>query len=165
MFDPALTIVHLASHFVQHRASELRILRDVAWAWNLWQKDLDRAAFRELAAGFRMEHVVAYSLHIAAERGMLEAPPPFDTERARWLRRLVSASDVDQERPRHDYPRALAMLLAAPPERVPRWLRNTVVPPIDIMASIYDQPVTPALYLRYFTRLFRPLGRRMGWVK
>lgn len=165
VFDPPLTIVHLASHFVQHLAMEPRILSDLSWAWNAWQADVSRVDLRALAEAFRLHHVVAYALHIAGERGVLDAPPPFDTPRARLLRRLVSADDVDEQRPRHDYPRMIAMSLAAPPQRVPRWLWNTVAPPIDVMASIYDQPVTPTLYLRYFTRLFRPLGRRLGWVR
>lgn len=165
VFDPALTTLHLASHFVQHLASEPRILNDIAWAWNHWQQELDSAAFRQLAKAFRIEHAVAYSLNIAADRGLLDTPAPFDTWRARWIARLVSAGDVGAERPRHDYWRMLQMAIAAPPERVPRWLWGNVFPPIDTLASVYDRPVTPQLYLRYFTRLFRPLGRRMGWVE
>lgn len=166
VFDPPLTVVHLASHFVHHRASESRILRDVAWAWNKWQPHIDRSELHALAKAFRLDHALAYSLHIAAERSMLDAPPPFDTTPAQWLRRLVSAEDVTEvQQPRHDYARMLAMLVIAPPERVPRWLWNLVFPPIDVMASIYDRPATPALYLRYFTRLFRPIGRRMGRIK
>lgn len=165
VFDPALTIVHVASHFVQHRASDLRILNDLARAWNRWQEDVDRTSFRDLAQSFRLEHVVAYSLHIAADRGLLDTPPPFDTRRAQWLRRIVSARSVVVQRTRDEYLRRIAMLVVAPPERAPRWLWNMVVPPIDVMAAIYERPVTPALYLRYFTRIFRPFGRRMGWVK
>lgn len=165
VFDPALTIAHLASHFVQHRAWHPRILNDVAWAWNLWHAVVDRGCFRELVQALRLEHVVAYSLHVAEDRGLLDIPPPFDTRRAEWLRRIVPASGLDEQRPRTDYLRRLAMLLVAPPERVPRWLWSMIVPPIDVMAFMYDRPATPALYLRYFTRLFRPFGRRMGWVK
>lgn len=157
VFDPTLTIVHLASHYVQHQASEPRILRDLAWAWKSWHEHLDPRRLQALSQALRLAHVVAFSLHVASERELLRTPP-FDTRRARALRRLLSAGNETQ----NDYLRLALTLLVAPPERVPRWLWHNLAPPIDVLASIYRRPVSPALYLRYLSRPFRPAARWFG---
>src|SRR5690606_32307488 len=49
VFDPTLTLVHLAAHFAQHECTHPRILADIAAAWNRWHDCIDGAELGALA--------------------------------------------------------------------------------------------------------------------
>ncbi|MGH7856329.1 MAG: nucleotidyltransferase family protein, partial [Candidatus Binatia bacterium] len=163
VFDRPMTIVHLASHFAQHRFSEPRILRDLAAAWNLWGGSIDRSVLFEIARETGLLHALDYTFLSAADRGLLQAEPPrIGSRRAARLRRWLPASRLGEARPRHDYARMLLSLLLVDPRRLPRWILRRGFPPIETMAVIYGRPPSPALYLRYLTRPFRPLRRMLS---
>jgi hypothetical protein len=164
IFDPPLTLVHLAAHFAQHSFSEPRILRDVAAAWNLWGAQIDVDELVSLARQLGLAAVLEYALVAAGDLGLLRvAPPPIGSQRAAFVRRLLPPSRLSGSRPRHNYVRMLLGAVLAEPRRIPAWIFHNSFPPIDVIATVFRRPVTPGLYLRYLTRPLRPLARMLGW--
>ncbi len=160
VFDKPMTLVHLASHFVQHRLASPRILEDLAAGWNLWHQDIDEEDLLGLARQTGVIHALDFILGAAAELGMLDAPPPLiGSAKAARLVRLLSARRLLEKPSYPSYYRAALSLLLIDPRRIPGWVRLEVFPPLDRMAAIYEQPITPRLYLRYIGRPFRPLSR------
>lgn len=163
VFDRPLTIIHLAAHFAQHLFAVRSILDDVAAAWNCWGAAIDHEDLVALAGAAELTAVLDFALSSAADLGMLALPTPeLRSPRAARLRRLLPAEQLFTERPEVDHMRMLLALLLASPWRIPRWARNLLFPPIENMSVIVGRPVSPALYLRYFTRPLRPLGRLLG---
>lgn len=160
VFDKAMTLVHLTSHFVQHRLASPRILDDLAAGWNLWHREVDEENLLDLARQTGVIHAFDFTLSAAAELGMLDTPPPFiGSSKAARLRRLLPARRLFEKPSHKSYRRAALSLLLINPRCIPGWLRLEIFPPIDRMAAIYEQPITPRLYLRYLERPFRPLSR------
>lgn len=160
VFDKAMTLVHLASHFVQHRLASPRILDDLAAGWNLWHQDIDEEDLLDLARQTGVIHALDFALSAAAELEVLDTPlPRIGSAKAARLRRVLPAKRLFEKPSRKSYHRAALSLLLVNPIRIPGWLRQEVFPPIDRMAAIYGQPITPRLYLRYLERPFRPLSR------
>jgi hypothetical protein len=163
VFDRPLTIIHLAAHFAQHLFAVRSILDDVAAAWNCWGAAIDHEDLVALAGAAELTAVLDFALSSAVDLGMLALPTPeLRSPRAARLRRLLPAERLFTERPEVDHMRMLLALLLASPWRIPRWARNLLFPPIENMSVIVGRPVSPALYLRYFTRPLRPLGRLLG---
>ena len=159
VFDKAMTLVHLASHFVQHRLATPRILDDLAAGWNLWHQNIDEEDLLDLARQTGVIHALDFALSAAAELGVLDTPPPlFGSAKAARLRRLLPARQLLERSSNKSYHRAALSLLLVNPRRIPGWLRLEVFPPVDRMAAIYEEPITPRLYLRYLGRPFRPLS-------
>jgi len=160
VFDKAMTLVHLASHFVQHRLASPRILDDLAAGWNLWHQTIDKEDLLDLARQTGVIHALDFALSAASELGMLDAPPPsIGSPKAARLRRLLPASRLLEKPSYPNYYRAALSLLLVNPARIPGWLRLEVFPPIGRMAAIYERQITPGLYLRYLGRPFHPLLR------
>ena len=160
VFDKTMTLIHLASHFVQHRLASPRILEDLAAGWNLWHQDIDEEDLLGLARQTGVIHALDFTLGAAAELGILDAPPPLTgSAKAARLRRLLPARQLLEKPAYPSHYRAALALLLVNPRRIPGWLRLEVFPPLDRMAAIYEQPITPRLYLRYLERPFRPLLR------
>ena len=163
VFDKPLTVVHLAAHFAQHEFRELRILDDFAAAWSSWQSEIHPIALERLARELGMLPVLDYAFTCARELGLLTAATPrFGTSRASALRVLLPPANLSRRRPGHGHAKTLLPLVLADPRRIPAWVRTKLFPPIDNMAVIAGRPVSPALYLRYLTRPFRPLLRALG---
>jgi hypothetical protein len=163
VLDPAMTLVELASHFAQHTFSAAWVLKDLAAAWNTWSERIDREDLQRLAEETGLVHALDFALGAAEDLALLQAPPPPRvSQRAQRLRALLPAERLADARPRHDYVRAMLALSLAPLPQIPRWLRYQVFPPIEQMAAIYESPVSTALYLRYATRPWRPLGRLLA---
>jgi hypothetical protein len=162
VFDPALTLNHLAAHFVQHGFSELRILRELASAWNLWGREHGTLAF-SLADTIGLRPALDYALNAAALLGLLSHElPPGISPRARVLLRLLPAGRLANEPAlESEYARVLVPLVLADARTVPRSLAQTVFPPLDELASTYGKPIGTALYLRYISYWMRPIGRML----
>ncbi len=165
VFDKAMTLIHLASHFVQHRLASPRILEDLAAGWNRWHQNIDEEDLLTLARQTGVIHALDFALSAAGELEMLDTPPPLiGSAKAARLRRLLPAKRLLEKSSYPSYYRAALSLLLVNPRRIPGWLRLEVFPPVDRMAAIYEEPITPRLYLRYLERPFRPLlrGRLQG---
>lgn len=159
VFDPAMTMVHLAAHFAQHRCAQPHILRDVAAAWNEWHDQIDLDDLSTLARRTGVTATFAYVFRAISELGWVKAPPPeFHSRKAALLRRLLpSRRLLESEVSRYERSLLTALLLSA--RRAPGWLLRQAAPPLDRMAVIYEQPVSDWLYLRYPTRPLRALRR------
>lgn len=163
VFDRAMTLIHLASHYGQHRFTEEKILRDVATAWNLWHDEIDTEDLLVLAREHHLEHLLDFSLLAAQDLGLLTAPPPeIKSPRARRLRRLLKSERLHEERPHPDYVRQSMRAILVEPRLVGRWIKDQAFPPIERMAQIYGRDVSPTLYLRYVTRLAQPVTRAVA---
>ena len=159
VFDPTMTIIHLASHFAQHLCAEPRILRDVAAAWRRWGDTTDPADLHWLASATGVTNALAYSLNAAKDLGWVRQPlPVFDAPKATMLAKLLPSHQLLSQRASL-YRRALLTTLLIDAHHIPAWLMEQAVPPLDRMAAIYQQPVSARLLLRYPTRPFRALRR------
>jgi hypothetical protein len=155
VFDRTMTLLHLASHYVQHRCSENKVLRDVGAAWQHWEAQIDRRELNELAARCGLDGALAYAIDAAHRAGLCAAPAPLQCRRARWLGRLMPAKTQDGE---PGYTAMLGSLLLASPSKLPGALLYELFPPLPILARIYGAPASRFLYLRYPLRLLRPLA-------
>jgi hypothetical protein len=162
VFDPPLTLIHLAAHFAQHGFADLRILRELVGAWNAWAPEHERAAFA-LAASIGLRPALEYALRIAADSGWLGgAAPARISRRARALLWVLPAERLsDRPELETSYVRQLLPLLLADASAIPRSLRNKLFPPLDELASTYRRPIGNSLYPRYVSYLFRPVGRML----
>ena len=163
VFDPPLTLVHLAAHFAQSDFAVRQILLDVAAAWNLWYADCGGDAPIALAREIGLADVLDFALLSAADLRLLKSPPPaIGSKRARRLRRLLPAERLCVPRPTPDYARWFLGLLLVDPVRVPIWFRNAMFPPVENLAAIEGRPLSQALRWRHLIRPFRALGRAVG---
>jgi hypothetical protein len=162
VFDRPMTLAHLASHMVQHGLSEVRILTELAELWNLWHSSLPETELAAVARATGTRDALAYCFAAAQKLDLLDAAPPahlLESPRAKLLARLVPAHSLHTPRPAPDYVRSIQCLLVANPARLHLWLRRHFAPPLDNLAAVYDERTSPIMYLRYFTRLFRPVAR------
>lgn len=159
VFDPTMTLVHLASHFAQHECTHPRILEDIAAAWNCWHAQIDPSDLLTLATLTSVRPTLSYALRAAAALGWLTVPPPaVPSRRTPALERLLPAQNL-VEAEASQYARILFTALLLPPARAPGWLLQHVVPPIETLAAVHETRVSPWLYLRYASRPFRGLLR------
>jgi Uncharacterised nucleotidyltransferase len=160
VFDPPLTLVHLAAHFAHHAFSEAWILRDVAAAWNTWHRDIDREELRRVARDCSMEHVLEFAFRVAEDFHLIEAAAPLTGSwRAAVLRRLLPARRLFEQRPNPDHRRRMLVVLVTGLRRMPRYFAHGMFPNIEHMSDIYGIPISGRLYLRYAARPFRGLRR------
>lgn len=168
VLDRPLTILQLASHFVQHAASVDWVLGDLAAAWNLWGDSIDPGNLRSAAERTGLRHVLAFSLAVAHERGLLHrAPPPISSNRARLLRMILPVSRLGPPQALPTVRRSLQLSVLAPARRIPVWLWSRVAPPRALMAAhvgLHDaERVRPHHYaVRYLRALKRAAERLRG---
>jgi|SoiMethySBSTD1v2_1073268.scaffolds.fasta_scaffold05581_14 putative nucleotidyltransferase-like protein len=159
VFDPSLTINHLAAHFAQNGFAELRILREFARAWNIWAAEHASAAC-SLADTIGLRAALDYALSVCTAWSWIEARPEPISRRSRAMLQLLPAEKLsDDPALRTSYRRQLLPLLLADPAVVPRSLAHKLFPPFDELASTYAEPMSRRLYPRYVTYLFRPIRR------
>jgi hypothetical protein len=159
VFDPAMTLLHLASHFAQHRLSEPRILRDIANAWELWSNLVSSSDLEQLATTTGVVHALDFSLRAAQDLGWTARPPcPLVSRQANLLRRLLPSQRLLEESHSY-YERTLLTALLLRPRRAAGWLLHQAAPPAERLSAIYQEPLGPLLYLRYLTRPARVLLR------
>jgi len=159
VFDPTLTLVHLAAHFAHHDCTHPRILKDIAAAWNRWHLQIDLVDLTTLAAQTGVRPTLAYTLAAAAALDWLASEPPLVHSRRRAaLERLLPAQRLlDPEA--SQYARILFTALLLRPERAAGWLIGHLFPPIETLAAVHETRVSPWLYARYASRPFRALRR------
>ncbi|MGH7899903.1 MAG: nucleotidyltransferase family protein [Candidatus Binatia bacterium] len=163
VFDPPLTVVHLAAHLAQSDFAVPQILRDIAAAWNLFYAHAEPDDVLELGRETGLIHALDFALLSVADLGLLNAPPPvIGSRRAARLRRLLPAERLCEPRPIRDYQRRLLGLLLVEPRRVPGWLRYAVFPPLENLAAIEGSPASPVLRWRHLIRPWHVLGRALS---
>ena len=153
VFDPPMTLVHLAAHFALSDFAVASILKDVAAAWNRWYAGRDASPALALARAVGLEHVLDFALLAAADLRLLDGePPPIHSRRATRLRRFLPTSDLTNERPDHDYARKAGLAMLADPSALPRWLWRIAFPPLETLAAIEARRPTQTLRVRYLLR-------------
>lgn len=128
VFDPAMTIVHLASHFAQHRFGVPSILGDFAQAWNRWEGELDRRDLAGLASEIGLRHVLDFAFLAATEAQLLSGPPWKPTRRARFVKAFLPPSRLARREPSPSYVRPILVGLLAKPSCFLRWLYISTFP-------------------------------------
>ncbi|MDX2055896.1 MAG: nucleotidyltransferase family protein [Polyangiaceae bacterium] len=162
VFDDALTLIHLAAHYLQHSFHEARILRDVARAWNAFGKELNLGELRELARKTDCLLALEFALATAAELGLIAENPLTPSSRVKLVQRLLSNQNLAEDSGKRDYSRTLPSLLLGNPVSVASWLKRAVLPPLELMPLLYKEEKSWRLYARYLSRPLRPLARALG---
>ena len=159
-FDPLLSLVHLASHFVQHRCAEPRILRDFGLALSHWRDAIAPAALEALAVQTGTRTTVAFAM-LAARRLQLTAVEPlFHDSRARAILQLIGPSAL-REAGEPTYSRMGLSLLLSAPQRWAPALGYELFPPLSTLARITQRPASRRLYSSYFPRLARACAKAL----
>jgi hypothetical protein len=162
VLDRTLTVIHLASHYVQHVGAARWVLEDFAAAWNRWSVELGAQTVAARAAALGLRDVLEYALAHALALDLLCVPAvEVECWKARRLARLLSASSSAQLTHNADRARTAALALLARPTRIPGALAAEIWPPLTTMARLHDMAIGPQLLARYATRPFRPLLRVM----
>lgn len=159
VLDRALTILQLASHFVQHHAKGEWILRDFAAAWNLWGDELDREDFVECCRRTGLFHAFSFTLGAAMAMQLVPSSQhAFRSSRARALSWLLSNAAARQL---PEGVRAWEFLVLARPQHVAEWLWLRAAPPLEAVAAFRGRPTSALTYLEYLRRPFRALARAL----
>lgn len=163
VLDPAMTVVHLAGHYAQHRFAEPRIIDDLARAWERWDGPAMRAEIDALARAVGLAAALAYGLGVAARCGKIDGHGVRVGRRVQLVQRLWPhgrSRPHSANRPDH-----LGMglsLLLLPPRSALRSLRAMAFPPVDTVGDLRSRPPSVRRTVRYVLRPLRPLGRRLG---
>lgn len=126
-FDPPLTLLHTAAHYVQHGFAELRILVVLGQAWRHWGETHGNQALA-IATQLNMLPTLEYCLACAAGLGFAEAVPLPTTPRARLLLRALPPERLVEDRPHPDHLRELLSLLLVAPAKALPVLGHKVLP-------------------------------------
>lgn len=159
-FDPALCLVHLASHFVQHRCAEPRVLRDFGLALSCWHTAVSGPGLENLAKTTGTRSAVAFAMLAAHELELTPVAPLFGDPRARAVLRLMSAQAL-HETGAPGYSRMALSLLLSAPRRWPGALVYELFPPLPTLARITARPASAWLYSRYLPRLARACSKAL----
>jgi hypothetical protein len=158
VLDRTLTLLQLASHFIQHGGAAPWVLHDLAMAWNAWGAEIGAAELGAAAERTGLEHALAFALAAASDRQLLTRAAPGVSGRVRALRKILPTTRLDQVQAR----RTLELLLLAPPRRIPRWFWLRLVPPPANIAARYGQPMSRKVYLLYPLRPVLALAQLVG---
>lgn len=159
VFDKPTTVVHLASHFVQHGGSFEWVLNDLALAWNTWAIEIDPSELRAVAEQLGLLHVLMFSLRAAEDRGLLTVQPPgFESRPTTLLRLMLPSSRLCTPRPQPDYVRSVQLLALAPTRRIPMWLLQRLIPPRSSLPTRHGD-ASLEVYAEYARRPLRALRR------
>jgi hypothetical protein len=153
VFDEVMTLLHLASHHVQHRCAEAKVLDDVGAAWQRFGAGTDTAELAALATRYGLCGALAFSLNAAYRAGSCSSPPPISSPRAALLARVMPEARHGAE---PGYAAIVGSLLLASPRQISAALLRELFPPPPVLARVYGVPQSPWLYLRYPLRLLRP---------
>lgn len=162
VFDRALTLIHLASHYVQHAGAGRWILEDFAAGWTRWAARLGAEPVAALARELRLHAVLAYTLAHAQQLDMIadaEAVPALRSRTARLLAQACPPRTGAQLSDNAQRVRTAALACLADPTRIPGALAAEAWPPLTTMARLHDQPVGPGLLAHYAVRPLRPIMR------
>jgi len=116
VFDPAMTIVHLALHYVTHMTP--KVLRDFAAAWNLWHDRVEPGELLGLARDTEQLVTLAIAFMCADEAGLLDLAGPEIRSYRAWLVVFLLHGRLG----RSERGRLMARRVAMRPDRVLREL-------------------------------------------
>jgi hypothetical protein len=160
VFDPPLTLVHLAAHYAQHRFVEPRVLAQFAAAWATWNAEIDPPDLASLAKQCSLQHVLAYAFTAAEAAGVLTVPAPrTESRRAAMIHRRMANQPIRDVASGRDYAGMLTAWSLAPVHRIPAHAATLAFPSIETLAAIKGKPVSKRLYLEYLVRPLRPIVR------
>lgn len=157
-FDPELCLVHLASHFVQHRCAEPRVLRDFGLALSCWRNSIDRTQLESLCIETGTRAAVAFAMRAAWKLDLTQVIPLFADPRANAILDLLGPSALTEVGSPGYTRMALSVLLTAPQRWIPA-LAYELFPPLPLLARATGRTKNSSLYLNYAPRLARALGK------
>lgn len=144
VFDPAMTIVHLALHYVVHMSP--KVLRDFAATWNLWHDRVEPGELLALARDTEQIVTLCIAFKRAAEAGLLDlAGPEIRSYRARVVIGLLHG-----RLGRSEHGRLMIRRLAMQPEEALREL----VPSPARMRVLYGDASAAQIAWHYVVRPF-----------
>lgn len=157
VFDPAMTVVHLGAHLVQHYLTEWRIMADLKAAWECWGDTIDPEDFRSLAMMTSTRDVLAWALKTLE----FELPSGLETPRTTLFIRVVRPEWLCRGSYLDEYAAMAASAVMVSPREFPRWLLRNALPPLEQMAIIHPSTPRRWLWSKYLTRPARPLVRML----
>lgn len=156
-FGPEMTLVHLASHFVQHRCAEPRILTDLGKAASVWRDTVDTVLLEQLAATTGTRAALAFGLGAAWRLGLTSVPPLLDDVLATRLLDFVGATALRRASTPSYTQMAWSLLLAAPGRRLHALWRELVPPASVLVRAGWATEEGSSGRVRYVRRMLRPL--------
>jgi hypothetical protein len=160
VFDPALQILHLASHVVQHELCEPRTLEVFGRAWSHWGNTIDYADLASLARELGIEQAFEYVVEMARALALTKTKGLGTTSRRVSLAKKLFRPERLLEAAEDEYPeryiRAMLVLMLVPPSRAFRHLLGRVLPAPDAPVR---QRGRRAVALHYLARPWRPIAR------
>jgi Uncharacterised nucleotidyltransferase len=160
--NPTATIVHLATHWLQHSLNKSSILRDLGAAWTTLGAQVEPENLLALARLSGARTCLGAALSVATTNGYCEPTWPTEllTNRARALVAAFGAERLAQDT-EPSYARALAawgFLDNTAPLRAARW---ELFPPVARMRLIYGNDLAPlSLAARYVLRPVQALLKK-----
>lgn len=148
VFDPAMSILHLAHHYLAHLSP--KALRDFGAAWNTWHEDVDASDLLALARSTGQLGALAVAFSRAAEFGLLDAAAP----RVRSLRGAVFLRLLRGRLGRSEHGRVILGPVAMRPMEGVRWALYALFPRPAAMRVIYGDGTPAQVAGRYVTRPF-----------
>jgi hypothetical protein len=147
VFDPAMTIVHLGSHYVAEMSP--KVLRDLAAAWNLWADRVGPDELLGLARETEQLVMLCISFARAAEAGLLDVGcPEIRSYRARLVLRLLHGRLGSSEHGRS----LIISKMAMRPDRALRLFLRQLFPSRALMRVLYGDGTATEVACRYVVR-------------
>jgi hypothetical protein len=163
VFDPALQMLHLASHVVQHELCEPRTLEVFGRAWSQWGNTIDRADLVSLAREVGIEQVFEYVVATAQSLALTKTNGVGTQSRRVALAKKLLRPERLLEPAEDEYPeryfRAMLGLMLVPPPRAFQHLLGRILPVPD---ALVRQRGRWAVALHYLARPWRPIARSAG---
>ncbi len=167
VFNKELSLLHLASHYVQHLGMELRILEDFARSYEAWQSELEFSKLAQLMLATHTENIFPYCLHLAWAQGLLKSPPeiPLGARAAGMLRWMPGPLEADAHGS-EAYRRSLLVWWFVAPRALPKLILKSAFPSVGKMAHRHQEARRSRLLLLYLGRPLRPFQRMAAlWTK
>lgn len=159
VLDPAMTIIHIAAHFVWHAMGQTRLLRTLGAAWNTWRDVVEIDDLRHLAARIGALPSLEYSLTAAHKLGFAASAVGLTSSRAALALRLLPPGALKSPRPVPDYERiALSLVLVSTRRAAVHLLR--FLAPTRAQAAILASSTQPVhIMLSYLRRPWHAVDR------
>jgi hypothetical protein len=148
VFDPTMTILHLAHHYVAHLTP--KVLRDFSAAWNLWHDQVDQAEVIRLARRTAQLDLLAVAFARARQADLLDVDAPqIRSPRAGLVLRLLGG-----RLGRSEHGRMMVSLTAIRPGGSVLCAARAAFPSVVEMRVIYGDGSAAQVASRYLARPF-----------
>ena len=148
VFDRAMTILHLAHHYLVHLSP--KVLRDFGATWNLWREHVDEAGLLALARSTNQLDALAVAFARAGEAGLLDATAPqISSQRATVVLRLLRG-----RLGRSEHGRRIIAPVSMQSLGSVRWMLHTLLPRPATMRVVYGDGTRAQIGVRYLARPF-----------